>query len=268
MVGNCISNFPFKILHILSSVGWHSSPPGVRPPLHSPGFLLELSQRLESLYGCLCPHVHPRLQNNFGFKGEHPLPNFDDNLQPASFNNMDHEKVYKRNTSVGVIVFAVILLSIGNNLCVVGRKVPCRPFLRFLQTTNKTFPGYSNPAKVKPNLHAYLVDQDMWEAMEPNYRIILSTAFFSVVNITSLVVVRHKTKSNAVITTTQGKYKNPIKNISFVILVVVIVYTALQLIFFKNTSIVFPRFSVGFCTTVILLFLLTGNPATRQYVRR
>ena len=130
------------------------------------------------------------------------------------------------------------------------------------------FSGFFNPAKVKPNLHAYLVDQDMWETMEPDYSIILSVLLFSLILITSLVVVRHKTKTTAVITTTEAKFKNPLKNINFAILVAVIVYTALQLIFFQNTAIVFPRFSVGVCNTAILFVLLMGNSATQDYARR
>ena len=128
--------------------------------------------------------------------------------------------------------------------------------------------GFSNPAEIKPNLHAYLVDQDMWETMEPNYKIIFSILFLSFLITISLVVVRYKTRHNTVTTTTEGKYKNPLRNISFVILVVIVVFTTMQWIFFQNTYSIFPRFSLGCNTTVMLFVLLTGNPASRKYAKR
>ena len=105
--------------YVFFSVGWCSAPDYVWSSVNSPCFLLESSQCLESHNGWLHSVPHQCLQTVPGFEVKKKTnSHVDDTFKPTTFNNMDHDKVYKWTVILTMIIIspvtAVPLLLKGN----------------------------------------------------------------------------------------------------------------------------------------------------------
>ena len=113
-------------------------------------------------------------------------------------------------------------------------------------------------------MYFFLIDQEKWQLREPHLGAVVSEVLVCTVITISLSVVRYKTKQITLIN--NSKFKNPIKNVNIVIIMVIAIYASLQLVFFHMTRVpllVFPRFPCGLTMTSILTAFLLNNGDAR-----
>ena len=142
-------------------------------------------------------------------------------FQPTAFNNMNHELVY---TILGWFVF------ITNTGYFVAK-------------------AFLDPISLNSNLRAFLMDEDDWEERRPAPGIFLPILGSSIFFLFSTVVMKTwklwKTWTTAP-STIAGKFKNPLRNLNVIIVMVILVFTVLQLSPHQGPAgLLFPRFTLG-----------------------
>ena len=125
------------------------------------------------------------------------------------------------------------------------------------------------PGRIHSTLHAFLVDQTLWEQMEPDPTLTIGTITISLVITFSTILVKYKLRNKiSPTTTTSHRFENPFKNVNFIIIIFSLTYTILQKMFFDFDILpllMFPRFYVGLYVTPMLGMFLLGNPAIQEH---
>ena len=126
------------------------------------------------------------------------------------------------------------------------------------------------PSRIHSKLHAFLVDQPLWEEMEPDPTLTVATIIVVLIITFSTILVRYKLRNRigTATTTTSNRFENPFKNVNFIIIIINLTYTMLQKMFFdieRFPLLMFPRFSVGLYITPVLGLFLLGNPAIQEH---
>ena len=231
----------------------------VRPPLQAPRSVLGCLQRRHChIFGPDSVCCQP-FQNLPDGQCKHCLNIFEFKLppQPTGFNNMDHEKMFKA-TCLLIITDTATFLSVKGIL-----------FHRIL--TASSIPVIMNPSTFHWRHRAFLIDQDNWEVLEVP-PLLLQGVLLVVVTISlSLLVVRCRTATQQVTITSSGKFRNPLKNLNLVILVIICSYSIFQLLCHRYSllpSLLFSHFPLGLIPTTMLLAFLLGNPAARSFAAK
>ena len=177
--------------------------------------------------------------------------------QPTGFNNMDHEKIFKAT---------FLLMTIGTTAFLSVKGV-----LVHRKLTSTSVSVILDPSTVHWRLQAFLTDQDGWDLLEVPAVLVLGVLLLVFTISLSLLVVHCKTKTKHATVTNGGKFRNPLKNLNLVILVILSSYLSFQLLcqrFHLLSSLLFSHFNLGLIPTVILLAFLLGNSTARSFAAK
>ena len=180
-------------------------------------------------------------------------------FQPASFNSMNHENVFNivRRAMIG---FITVTLAIRGESGYNGM---------FLIFSILLVVREDHPRRIHSTLHAFLVDQPNWELLEPVPFLAIATTTVSLIISFSTILVKLRLRNGVnTTTTTSHRFKNPLKNMNFIIVILSLTYTLLQIFFFDIKTyplLLFPRFSLGLAITPMLGLFFLGNPTIQEY---
>ena len=178
-------------------------------------------------------------------------------FQPASFNSMNHENVFNRIRQT-LIGFNTVTLAVRGEWHRNGL------FLIFLSVVLE-----DRPSRIHSKVHAFLVDRPTWRLLEPEPFLAVATTATSLIITFSTILVKYRHRNRIhTTTTTCNRFKNPFKNVNFIIVFLTLTYTLLQTFFFdikRFPLLLFPRFSLGLMVTPMLCLFLLGNQTIKKY---
>ena len=170
---------------------------------------------------------------------------------------MDHERIFKA-TFLLMITGTAIFLSVKGIL--VHRRL-----------TATCVSVIIDPSTVHWRLQAFLIDQDDWELENMTPLLVLGILLLVFTISLALLVVRCRNKTQHAAVTTAGKFRNPLKNLNLVILVIISSYLSFKLLCHRYTllpSFLFSHFNIGLIPTSMLLAFLLGNSAARSFAAK